>query len=156
MLPIAPVGSRLWELSRAVHDNFAEQIGWPELVATVAAVYAALPTDERSKTAILAGNYGEAGAISAYGGAAGLPAATSGVNSYWARGYGDPPPRTLIVLGFRRDAVERLFETRDLAGRVTNRYSLPNEETRDHPEFFVCRGPRQPWPALWPELRRFA
>jgi 4-amino-4-deoxy-L-arabinose transferase-like glycosyltransferase len=155
MVPIAPVGSRLWELSSAVHDNFVEQIGWPELVATVAAVYAALPADERSRTAILAGNYGEAGAISVYGGAAGLPAAISGVNSYWARGYGDPPPRTLIVLGFRRDAVERLFERCDLAGSVANDYGVRNEETRDHPDIFVCRGPRQPWPALWAELRRF-
>jgi 4-amino-4-deoxy-L-arabinose transferase-like glycosyltransferase len=156
MLPIAPVGSRLWELSSAVHDNFVEQIGWPELVATVAAVYAALPADERSGTAILAGTYGEAGAISLYGGAAGLPPVISGVNSYWSRGYGDPPPRSLIVLGFHREAVERLFESCDLAGRLTNHYGVRNEETRDHPDIFVCRGPRQPWPALWSRLRRFA
>jgi 4-amino-4-deoxy-L-arabinose transferase-like glycosyltransferase len=155
MLPIAPVGSGLWGVTSAVHDNFVEQIGWPELVATVAEIYAALPADERSGTAILTGNYGEAGAVDLYGPAAGLPAAISGVNSYWARGYGDPPPRTLIVLGFRRDAAERLFETCDLAGRLTNRYGVRNEESRDHPDVFVCRGPRRPWPALWAELRRF-
>src|SRR5205814_7212852 len=91
MLPIAPVGSGLWGLTSAVHDNFVEQVGWPELVATVAETYAALPADARSGTAILAGNPGEAGAINLYGGAAGLPAAISGVNSHWGRGYGDPP-----------------------------------------------------------------
>jgi hypothetical protein len=131
-----------------------EQIGWPELVAMVAAIYATLPAEEQSGTAILAGNYGEAGAINLYGPAAGLPAAISGVNSYWERGYGDPPPHTLIVLGFRREAAEALFQTCDVAGRVRNRYGVANEESRDHPDVFVCRRPRLPWPALWSALRR--
>lgn len=154
-LPIAPVGSRWWDVTNAFHDNFAEQIGWPELVATVAEIYGGLPDGERARTAILTGNYGEAGAIDLYGPALGLPPAISGVNSYWARGYGDPPPSTVIVLGFRREAAERVFETCELAGRVTNRYGVRNEESRDHPEIFVCRGPRRPWPILWGELRRF-
>jgi len=155
MLPIAPVGSSLWSVTSAVHDNFVEQIGWPELVETVAGIYAALPAEQRARTAILAGNYGEAGAVNLYGAAHGLPGAISGVNSYWPRGYGQPPPETLIVLGFRRDAAERLFESCQPAGRVTNRYGVRNEETKDHPDIFLCSGPRQPWPELWAELRRF-
>src|SRR5690606_3117444 len=98
-LPIAPIGSEGWQASRRFHDNFAEQVGWPELAAQVAAVYQALPEAERVRTAIYANNYGEAGAINRYGPALGLPTAISGVNSYWARGYGDVPPRALIVLG---------------------------------------------------------
>jgi len=31
----------------------------------------------------------------------GLPAAISGVNTYWLRGYGDPPPQALIWLATR-------------------------------------------------------
>src|SRR5581483_8705596 len=54
MLPIAPVGSGLWNVSSAVHDNFVEELGWPELVETVAGIYAPLPPDERARTAILA------------------------------------------------------------------------------------------------------
>jgi 4-amino-4-deoxy-L-arabinose transferase-like glycosyltransferase len=155
MLPVAPVGSSLWSVTSTVHDNFVEQIGWPELVESVATVYAALPADQRARIAILAGNYGEAGAINLYGPIQGLPEAISGVNSYWLRGYGEPPPETLIVLGFRCDAAERFFESCSLAGQVTNRYGIRNEETRDHPEIFVCRSPRKPWPDLWTELRRF-
>ena len=154
-LPVAPVSSGLWEVTSKLHDNFVEQLGWPELVETVATIYAAIPADERQHAAILAGNYGEAGAVNLYGPAAGLPAAISGVNSHWERGYGDPPPRSLIVLGFRRDAVERLFETCALAGFLTNRYGVRNEESQDHPEVFVCRGPRRPWPDLWADVRRF-
>jgi hypothetical protein len=81
-LPIAPLRSPLWVLSSAVQDNFVEEIGWPELVATVAGIYAELPPETRQQTAILAGNYGEAGAIDLYGPAYGLPNAISGADSY--------------------------------------------------------------------------
>jgi hypothetical protein len=150
-LPIAPVQSGLWTVVSRVNDNFAEEIGWPELVAQVAAVYARLPA---STTGILAGNYGEAGAVDLYGPAYGLPPAISGVNSYWYRGYPDPPPETLIVLGFSPDELGGLFASCDLAGQLTNTDNVKNEET-GHPQLFVCRDPRQPWPAMWPMLRRF-
>lgn len=155
MLPIAPVNSALWNLTSEVHDNFTEQIGWEELVETVAKIYTAFPVEERSQAAILTGNYGEAGAINLYGPARGLPEAISGVNSYWLRGYGDPPPETLIVVGFSHDGAERFFEECELAGHITNRYDVENEESQDHPDIFVCRGPRQPWLALWKSLKHF-
>jgi hypothetical protein len=138
-----------------MHDNFAEEIGWPELVETVAGIYTALPAAEKAQTGILAGNYGEAGALNLYGPAYGLPEAISGVNSYWLRGYGDPPPQTLIVVGFSRDQAAQLFARCDLAGHIANRYNVKNEETTEHPDIFICRELRQPWPQLWPRLRRF-
>src|SRR5579859_8213765 len=55
-LPIAPVQSALWNVTRTVQDNFVEEIGWPELVQTVADIYGALPADTRPSTAILTGN----------------------------------------------------------------------------------------------------
>jgi 4-amino-4-deoxy-L-arabinose transferase-like glycosyltransferase len=155
VLPIAPVNSGLWDLTSQVHDNFSEQIGWQELVETVASIYAALPAAEKPQAGILAGNYGEAGAINLYGPAYGLPEAISGINSYWLRGYGDPPPQTLIVVGFPRNLAERFFGTCDLAGHVTNRYNVKNEETRDHPDIFVCRGLRQSWPEFWKYFQYF-
>jgi 4-amino-4-deoxy-L-arabinose transferase-like glycosyltransferase len=130
MLPVAPINSELWNLTSQVHDNFVEEIGWPELAGTVADIYVALPPEERSRTAILTGNYGEAGAINLYGPAYGLPEAISGINSYWLRGYGNPPPETLIVVGFSRERAERFFATCDLAGQVTNRHGVENEETK--------------------------
>jgi hypothetical protein len=154
-LPVAPVKSGLWDLTSEIHDIFTEQIGWPELVETVAGIYAALPATEKPQVGILAGNYGEAGAINLYGPAYGLPEAISGINSYWLRGYGDPPPQTLIVVGFQRDRVEQYFETCKLVGPVTNRYNVKNEETTAYPGIFICRGLRQPWPELWPHFRQF-
>jgi hypothetical protein len=150
-LPIAPVNSGLWNVTSSVNDNFAEEIGWPDLVQTVASIYARLPA---GSTAILAGNYGEAGAIDLYGPAYGLPRAISGVDSYWYRGYPDPPPEMVIVLGYAPTELATLFGACELAGQVTNPYGVKNEETA-RPQIFVCRDPRQPWPTLWPTLRRF-
>jgi hypothetical protein len=39
---------------------------------------------------------------------------------------------------------------------VTNHHGVSNQESRDHPDIFLCRAPRQPWPALWSALRRFS
>jgi 4-amino-4-deoxy-L-arabinose transferase-like glycosyltransferase len=150
-LPIAPVNSGSWQLTSRIHDLFVEQIGWPELVETVADIYAALPDEDKRQTGILTGNYGEAGAINLYGPAYGLPEAISGVNSYWLRGYGDPAPQVLIVLDWHRTS---MFARCEVAGVVTNRYGVRNEETR-HPTIFVCRRPRQPWPDLWDSLKSF-
>ena len=155
MLPIAPVNSALWNITSEVHDNFVEQIGWPELVSTVADIYAALPENEKPLAGILAGNYGEAGAINLYGSTYDLPEAISGVNSYWLRGYGSPPPQVLIVVGFSRELAERFFTTCDLAGQITNQYAVENEETKFHPEIFICRGQRNTWPEIWKGLQSF-
>ncbi|CAG0947968.1 hypothetical protein ANRL1_04769 [Anaerolineae bacterium] len=150
-LPIAPINSAWWNTVTKINGEFKEEIGWPELVETVANIYAALPVEERGHTGILTGNYGEAGAINLYGPAYGLPEAISGVNSYWLRGYGDPPPQNLILLDMLPGYS---FEACTLAGHVTNRYRIRNEET-DHPDIFLCRGVRRPWPEIWKNIRRF-
>ena len=85
----------------------------------------------------------------------GLPQAICGTNSFWARGYGDPPPETLIVLGFSREYLERHFESCELAGHVTNRFSIANEEAKQHSDIFVCRRLRGTWPEFWKTFRRY-
>jgi hypothetical protein len=85
----------------------------------------------------------------------GLPQAISGINSYRLQGYGDPPPQTVIVLGFAWGDLQRLFVSCSLAGTATNRYGVQNEEARLHPDIFVCRTPRDSWSVLWERLPRF-
>ena len=138
-----------------INGELNEQIGWPELAETVAGIYSKLPDEEKPRTGILTGNYGEAGAINLYGPAYGLPEAISGVNSYWQRGYGDPPPQTLILLGYDQTYALALFKSCQVAGKVTNRFGVMNEETHDHPTIFLCRQPRFPWPDLWQRLRSY-
>jgi hypothetical protein len=155
-LPIAPVNSPWWKFAASVDTVLPEEIGWPEFVEAVAAARDRLPPGERAKAGILAGNYGEVGALNLYGEKHGLPKAISGVNSSWERGYGDPPPDTVIVVGYTREFLEAEFSSCQVGGRVWNRYGIPNEETTEDPEIFVCRGLKEPWPQFWPKARRFA
>ncbi|MEY2486214.1 MAG: hypothetical protein QOH39_1862 [Verrucomicrobiota bacterium] len=154
-LPIAPIDSRWGKAAMQKNDDLAEEIGWPELVETVAGIRDSLPESERRGLGILAGNYGEAGAINLYGPRYGLPTAICGTNSYWKRGYGDPPPETLIVLGVSREFVEHYFEQSEVGGRSWNRHGVANEETTRHPDIFVCRRLRQSWAEFWKGFQRF-
>ena len=154
-LPMAPVNSRLWRFASKINGDLREELGWQELTETVALIRDKLPAEDRARLGILAGNYGEAGALNLYGPDYGLPTAISGTNSFWLRGYGEPPPQTVIVTGFTQHWVEEHFGACELAGHTANRYGVPNEETEDHPDIFVCRGLRQSWPEFWKNFRRF-
>lgn len=154
-LPIGAVGSTLWNARQGIHREFAEEIGWDDLAATVAKVWSAIPEEEKRTTRIFAGNYGEAGAVNLYRRRYGLPEAISGINSYWYRGPGNPPPETLIILGVSIEDARPLFEQCEVAARVTNRFNVENEETRDHPEILICRGMKASVDAMWPETRGF-
>lgn len=155
VLPVTPVNSAWWKFAVDKNGDLREEIGWPELAQTVAQIRDSLPAADRERLGILAGNYGEAGAINLYGPRYGLPPVISGTNSFWARGYGDPPPETLIVLGLSRRYVDANFSDCELAAHTWNPYGVENEETSDHPDIFVCRGLRQSWPEFWADFRRF-
>jgi dolichyl-phosphate-mannose-protein mannosyltransferase len=155
VLPIAPINSKWWAFAARNNGDLAEEIGWPDLVNTVAKIRSELFEEERTHFGILAGNYGEAGAINLYGPRFSLPPAICGTNSFWARGYGDLPPETVIVVGFSREFVKHYFDSFELAARSANRYGVPNEETKDHPEMFLCRGFRGNWREFWKTFQRY-
>jgi len=154
-LPVAPVNSAWGRLAFKVQGDYPEEIGWPELVETVAKVRDSLPAQDRARLGILAGNYGEAGAINFYGPDYRLPRAISGINSFWERRYGDPPPETLIVVGLSQHFVDENFASCQLAAHTWNQYGIKNEETEDHPDIYVCRGLRKSWPEFWKDFRYF-
>jgi hypothetical protein len=155
-LPIAPVNSAWWRIASQRDIVFPEEIGWQEFTQSVAQVWQGLPQQEKGEAGILAGNYGELGALNLYGQEFGLPRAISGVNSSWERGYGDPPPETLIVVGYSRAFLQEHFASCEVKARVWNKYGIANEETTEDPEIFTCRGLRGSWPEFWMAARRFA
>jgi Dolichyl-phosphate-mannose-protein mannosyltransferase len=155
-LPLAAVNSAWWRVANGNNGDLREEIGWPELVETVAGIRDSLPQQDRARLGVLAGNYGEAGALNLYGPKYGLPRAISGINSFWQRGYGDPPPQTVIVVGISRGFMDRNFTGCELAGHTWNRYGVENEETQDHPDIFVCRGLLDPdWSEFWKNFQYF-
>ena len=154
-MPVAPLNTRWWAISNQVQGDFREEVGWPELVQEVAKIRDSLSPEERAHLGIIGTNYGEAGAINLYGPQYGLPRAISGVNSFWQRGYGDPPPQTLIVIGLSQRYMEETFESCRLAGHTWNQYGVKNEETVDHPDIYVCGPPKDGWPVFWEDFRYY-
>jgi len=154
-LPMAPVNSPWWRVANNANGDLREEIGWPELVQTVANIRDSLPPAERARARVLTGNYGEAGAIDLYGPRYGLAPTLSLTNSYWYRGYGDPAPDTLILVGFTREFADHHFNRCEVAGHTWNQYGIANEETEDHPDIFVCHGLRGNWPDFWNSHRRY-
>jgi hypothetical protein len=85
-----------------------------------------------------------------------LPRAISGVNSSWERGYGEPAPDSLIVVGFPKDFVDSHFASCRLVGHTGNNDGVQNEETLEHPDIFVCGPPIRGWPEFWKEFQYYA
>jgi 4-amino-4-deoxy-L-arabinose transferase-like glycosyltransferase len=153
--PVAPINSALWNTTGKLQDNFKEEIGWTDLVATVGQVYDSMPVAERAGTGIIVGNYGEAGAINLLGPQYGLPPAISGTNSAWYRSFPENKPQALIAIGLDDDFLKEHFDRCELVAHNTNPYGVINEESRDHPDIYLCHQLRQPWPEFWMHFRRF-
>jgi hypothetical protein len=136
-------------------EDLREEIGWNELVRTVAGIRDALPQDRQANLGIIVGNYGEQGAIEMFGPAYHLPPPISLTNSAWLRGYPAQPPTTLIVVGVSREWSGRIFTGCSLAGHNGNREGVKNEESLYHPDIFVCGPPILPWPEFWKKYQSF-
>ena len=146
-LPVVPVtalgGTPLPDLSTLV----ADQVGWPRYVEQVASVVAQA---DDPRAVVITSNYGEAGAVSRYGPALGLPAPYSGQN---ALGAGPGPPegtRTVVFVGWQLDDVSELFGACTVLARLDNGVGVDNEE--QGAPVALCRDPVLPWSRLWPRL----
>jgi hypothetical protein len=154
IMPITTNGP-LRDFALKRNDDLREKVGWNDMVARVAAIRDALPAEKQVNLGIVVGNYGEQGAIALLGKAYGLPAPITAVNSGWLRGYPQIPPQTVIVLGSSRERADELFIDCRLAGHSGNAWGVVNEESRDHPDIFVCGPARKPWSEFWPPEPEF-
>jgi Dolichyl-phosphate-mannose-protein mannosyltransferase len=154
ILPVASSGP-LMKFALENNGDLREEIGWDELVKTVAGIRDSLPPEQRASVGIMARNYGEAGAIEILGPAYHLPPPISATNSAWLRGYPKPPPTTLIVIGTSREYADSRFSACRLAAHNGNSLGVKNEESQDHPDIFVCGGPLLPWPEFWEQYQGY-
>lgn len=154
-LPLAPAGSAWFDVVVGLNGDYVEQFGWEELALDVARVRDSLPESERASFGILAGNYGEAGALEYYGRRHGLGKVMCGTNSFYDRGYDESEPRTVVVVGFPREFVAEMFESYEVVAETRNALGLRNEEAVYHREIFLCRGLRMTWREFWKRNRRF-
>ena len=136
----------------AIPPLMADMLGWKELEVKVYDVWRALTPEERARTAIITGNYGEAGALDFYGRADGLPRAMSGHNQYFLWGPGTEDP--LVILRVNGD-VERWkgrCEELTVPARFGGEYVMPYE--RDAP-ILQCVRPRQSLLEEWGDFKHY-
>ncbi|WP_152365387.1 glycosyltransferase family 39 protein [Microlunatus speluncae] len=161
-LPVAPVGSTVFEIAAAVNPDSAETVGWDDFTETAVRVAARIPAADRADAIVLASNYGEAGSLARArrldlstpaGPAGALPPIYSGHNAFGAWG---PPPaavRTAVVIGeFDQAELDRWFSRCEPVEEFASPPGVDNEE--DGAPFRLCTGMLRPWPELWPEVRR--
>jgi hypothetical protein len=145
-LPVVPA-DRFADSAAEANYDLGEQIGWPDLVAQVAAIV----ERQSGPVALLTRNYGEAGALDRYGDSYALPQAHSGDMGYWHWG---PPPddvKVVVAVGFDRATLARVFDDVAPAGRVDNGLGVNNDE--QGAPIWVCRGLRYLWVDLWDDFR---
>jgi 4-amino-4-deoxy-L-arabinose transferase-like glycosyltransferase len=153
MMPLVPLSALHNTPLPGINTIIGDQVGWPEYAAQVAAVYRGIPADQRSRTAIIATNYGEAGAIVRYGSALGLPRPYSGHNELWFDARPPDDTSSVLVVGGQVARAKRLFGTCTVAARLDNRHDVDNEE-QDEP-IGVCTGPLKPWPVIWAQFQHY-
>ena len=149
-LPVLPVATYATSGLAAAVPDVANQVGWPQYVATVEGVVAALPAPERARAVIVTNDYSEASPLVLLG--SGLPPVYSGHNAYWD--WGPPPPdRTVVVhVGDWRPADwSAFFVGCQMVAHVDNGLGVRNSMQGE--AIWVCTGLRHPWSTMWPELR---
>jgi 4-amino-4-deoxy-L-arabinose transferase-like glycosyltransferase len=131
----------------AVNKEAGEQVGWPELVGTVAGAWFTLPADQRATAVIFTENYGQAGAIDLYGHGDGLPRVYSGHMSYADWGApADGMTGPVLVVG---QPVTIWFRDCQVVTVFHNPQGTDNEENG----VVISRCAHDTWSALWPSLR---
>jgi hypothetical protein len=136
----------------ALPHHFAWQFGWDEMVAAVSQAYWGLTPEERTRAAIVGGNYGESGAVDLLGPRYGIPMKALGTHqSYWLWGPGDPGKDVLIVLGDREERLRHWCADVQVAAQLSHPYGAVWENK----PVLVCRRPRQPLAEVWPRLKNW-
>jgi len=136
-------------MESSLPQHFADEFGWPEMVAQVAEVYHAMPADERAKTAILAGNYGSAGAIDFFGPRYGLPPSISAHQNYYYWGFRQYTGESLIMLNWQLDDAQYWCQNVEEGSKVGHLYAMGWE----HYTILICHGLKKPLAEAWPHFK---
>ena len=148
-LPVLPASAAT--ALRPVNPELMQTYGWPQFTAEVTRAAHTLPAG----TPIFTSDYGEAGALTILGPAAGLRNRVySGHNNYYL--WGPPPGQDSTVLCVGKFTVSYLrgfwSSVREL-GPITFPPGLTNNETANGAAIYLCQRPRGTWAQMWPGLR---
>lgn len=131
-------------------QDFADMLGWEEMIAAVAETYHSLPENEKEKCAIFASNYGEAGALDYYGSSYGLPKSISKAGSFWHWGYRDYSGEIIITMGWDKDIVQNYYNQVSAGGQ----FDFPHARENGMP-IFIGRQPKMAIEEMWGILKQY-
>jgi hypothetical protein len=151
-LPFEVPRSEHGHIGAALPQHYADEFGWPEMVATVSRVYHSLPEEEQRETAIFTDNYGEAGAIDFFGPQYGLPKAICPHQNYFLWGPRGYTGEIIILVGSAHiEEARKVLQSVEPVANLDNPYALPNE-TRP---ILLGRGLKPNLQELWPQLKKW-
>jgi hypothetical protein len=130
-------------------QHFGDEFGWEEMVAATARVYDSLTPEERAKTGILAGTYGDAGAIDFFGPRYGLPKSISPHQNYYYWGPRQYTGEVLILLHYDLADAQRGCQSVQVGPTLNPEYAMQEE----HYTILVCRGSKLPLAEAWVRLK---
>lgn len=152
-LPVLPAAVLHTIALQKINYDLTETIGWPKLVSLVGHEYHSLPSAEQEHTAILTGNYGEAGAVDRYGASDGLPQAYSGQNNFWLFG----PPRVtdtaVVAVDVDPALLKRTFAHVRRVATFYNGVGVSDDE--QGAPLFLASGLQSSWETVWAEFRQY-
>lgn len=138
----------------ALPEDYADMHGWPQLAATVAQIYDALPPKRRAQAAIKTDNYGEAAAIDFFGPRYGLPPAISGHNNYWL--WGTHRYSGNVLIDVNGDCGRSDFPGLYRSVRLMTRFDAPWVISYEQEiPISLCLGITRPLATIWPQVRRY-
>ena len=135
-----------------IPQPFAFREGWEDLAETVARVHRALPEEEWEESCVLAGDFGEAGALDLFGPRYGLPQVISGHNNFYLWGPGDCTGEVVISVGVPLEKLQEVFGSVEQADTVECEYCMPKQD--DLP-VYVARDSKLPFEEAWPQFKQY-
>jgi Dolichyl-phosphate-mannose-protein mannosyltransferase len=135
-----------------VPQTFAFRQGWEEMAKTIARVHRDLTPAEQARSCILAGNFGEAGALEFFGPKYFLPRVISGHNNYYIWGTRGCSGSVIISVGVPLERLEAVFNDIEQEDMVTCEYCMPNENNLP---VYIARDPKMPFKDAWPQFKRY-
>jgi Dolichyl-phosphate-mannose-protein mannosyltransferase len=151
-LGLEPSRTEYSQVNVALPQYYADEFGWPEMVAAVARVYYSLPPEEQRKAAIYADNYGEAGAIDFFGPRYGLPKVICTHQNYFLWGPREYTGEIVILVGSNDiEEARSHFASVEPVAEVYNPYAMPYENR----PILLARGLKGNLLQLWPRLKNW-
>ena len=146
-LPLLPVSALHGSPIIDMNYDAGETVGWPTYVHEVMGVVDRVEAGGTAGVVLLAGNYGEAGALERY---ADVTAYSGDMGFWW---WGPPPDdrRSVVAVGYGEAYLLKFFRRCTLGTRLDNHLDIDDDEQGQ--PVYMCGGQRDNWSAQWPRFK---